>query len=46
MEEKIVTTDELMQRLAKAVGPGGDFPVRLKVLSGEKAKHVNASRRG
>ena len=32
MEYKIVTTDELMQRLATAVGPGGDFPVSARVV--------------
>jgi hypothetical protein len=32
MQENIITTDELMQRLAKAVGPGGDFPVSARVV--------------
>jgi len=32
MEENLITTDELMQRLSKAVGPGGDFPVSARVV--------------
>jgi hypothetical protein len=32
MQDNIVTTDELLRRIAKAVGPGGDFPVSARVV--------------